>query len=131
MISLFQFGGTYIEEVYFEISGFPHQMVLGRKASRALGPNPSIGEVASRELNEMTLMRVGAGRGQMRVWVCKALRLSPVTHLSGDMVRRAGTAPERGCLGQRRGWWRLQPPNHKGALEGSWSLGSLYEASKQ
>lgn len=33
------------------------------------------------------------GGGRWGAWVCKALRLSSVLHLSGDRGRREGTAP--------------------------------------
>lgn len=60
--------------------------------------------------------------------VCKALRLISVLQLSGDRGRRGARLPQRGRLRQRRGWRRLQPPNHKGPSEGSWHLGSLHDA---
>lgn len=73
---------------------------------------------------------VGAGSRPLGARVCKALGLVSALRLSGDRGGTGARLPRRGRLRQRRGWRRLQPPNHKGPSAGSWHLGSSHNASE-
>lgn len=84
-------------------------------------------------LNEITLMRVGDGKGQIGAWVFRALKLSSVPHLLGDIGegRKEGTAPPTWASEAKERMVEVAATEPQGSLRGSWSLGSLHEASEQ
>lgn len=84
-------------------------------------------------LNEITLTRVGVGRGQMGAWVCRAPRLSSVPHLLGDIGegRKARHPPPTWVSEAKKRMAEVAAAEPQGSLRGSWSLGSLYEPSEQ